>query len=48
MSPAYSKGAGLYFPQEVQLAGKKALSIEDFVRGRQEFIGAMLGNSDKS
>lgn len=45
---AIGTGDGLYFPQEVQLAGKKALSIDDFVRGRQEFIGAMLGNSDKS
>ena len=29
--------------EAVQLAGKKATSIEDFLRGRPDFIGSKLG-----
>ncbi|MEM7117109.1 MAG: methionyl-tRNA formyltransferase [Chloroflexota bacterium] len=29
--------------QEVQLAGKKAVNIDDFLRGRPQFVGARLG-----
>jgi methionyl-tRNA formyltransferase len=35
-------GRGLYFPLMVQLAGKKPTSVEDFVRGYPDFIGARL------
>ncbi|PJF41496.1 MAG: methionyl-tRNA formyltransferase [Phototrophicales bacterium] len=40
---AIGTGEGLYYPQEVQLAGKKAVDIEAFLRGHQTFIGARLG-----
>lgn len=43
---AIGTAEGLYFPTELQLEGKKSLPIDDFVRGRQEFIGAVLGHSD--
>lgn len=43
---AIGTGDGVYYPMELQLAGKKSLPIDDFVRGRQDFIGAMLGHSD--
>jgi len=39
---AIGTGAGLFFPSEVQLAGKKRLSIEDFVNGHGDFPGAVL------
>jgi methionyl-tRNA formyltransferase len=39
---AIGTGGGLYFPTMVQLAGKKATPIEDFVRGYPDFIGAKL------
>ena len=39
---AIGTGAGLFFPTEVQLAGKKRLSIEDFVNGQGDFPGAVL------
>jgi methionyl-tRNA formyltransferase len=39
---AIGTGDGLLYPVAVQLAGKKALDIEDFVRGRPDFIGAKL------
>jgi methionyl-tRNA formyltransferase len=41
---AIGTGEGLFCPQVVQLAGKKAVEIGDFVRGRADFIGARLGN----
>lgn len=34
---------GVYFPSQVQLEGKKAVSIDDFVRGHQDFVGTYLG-----
>lgn len=30
---------------EVQLAGKRVMSIDEFVRGHPQFVGAVLGNS---
>ena len=36
-------GAGLYLPRQLQLPGKKRLSVADFVNGRRDFIGAQLG-----
>ncbi|MCY4018581.1 MAG: methionyl-tRNA formyltransferase [Chloroflexi bacterium] len=39
---AIGTGAGLFFPTEVQLAGKKRLSIADFVNGHGDFPGAIL------
>ena len=40
---AIGTGDGLYYPHEVQLEGKKRMSITDFVNGYSEFIGAILG-----
>lgn len=40
---AIGTGDGLYLPQIVQLEGKKALNITDFVRGHRDFLGAQLG-----
>lgn len=40
---AIGTGAGLYLPDELQLAGKKRLCIADFVNGHQDFLGARLG-----
>jgi methionyl-tRNA formyltransferase len=36
-------GEGLYILQQVQLAGRKAMSIEEFVRGQADFIGRYVG-----
>ncbi len=35
-------GAGLYAPRELQLEGKKRLSVTDFLNGNAEIIGAQL------
>ncbi len=35
-------GDGLFLPTQVQLEGKKAMSIEDFLRGYPQFIDARL------
>jgi methionyl-tRNA formyltransferase len=35
-------GQGLYYPMMVQLAGKKATNIEDFIRGYPELKGSVL------
>lgn len=40
---AIGTGDGLYYPDEVQLAGKKRVSIADFVNGYGDFVGAQLG-----
>ncbi len=40
-------GAGCLQLDEVQLAGKRALSIAEFVRGQREFIGSFLGKSNE-
>lgn len=37
-------GAGMLLLKEVQLEGKKRLSIEEFVRGQADFIGSRLGD----
>ena len=36
-------GEGALVLKEIQLAGRKALKAEDFVRGQPGFIGAALG-----
>ena len=41
---AIGTGDGLYFPSELQLAGKRRLSVSDFVNGYGEIIGARLGS----
>jgi methionyl-tRNA formyltransferase len=30
--------------EEVQLAGKKTLAIQEFIRGQRDFIGSVLGS----
>lgn len=40
---AIGTGEGLYVMDSVQLAGKKVVSIDDFLRGHAQFIGARLG-----
>ncbi len=40
---AIGTGDGLYAPTQLQLAGSKAVSVEDFVNGYGDFIGATLG-----
>lgn len=39
---AIGTGQGLYAPETLQLAGKKAVSATDFVRGYADFIGSTL------
>ena len=36
-------GEGVLVLKEIQLAGRKAMKTEDFVRGQPKFIGAVLG-----
>ncbi len=36
-------GEGVLVLKEIQLAGRKALKTEDFVRGQPKFVGAVLG-----
>ena len=36
-------GADMYYPIELQLEGKRRLSVADFVNGYGDFIGAVLG-----
>ncbi len=40
---AIGTGDGLYVPAELQLAGKRAVSAQDFVRGHGAILGAALG-----
>ncbi len=40
---AIGAGAGLYYPTRLQLAGKRALRIADFVNGYHDFAGSQLG-----
>lgn len=40
---AIGTGDGLYFPLEVQLEGKKRVSITDFLRGYPQIVGEQLG-----
>jgi methionyl-tRNA formyltransferase len=39
-------GSGLMALQQVQPAGKRAMPIEDFLRGRPDFVGAILGEPE--
>lgn len=39
-------GSDLMALQQVQPAGKRAMSIEDFLRGRPDFVGAILGEPE--
>jgi methionyl-tRNA formyltransferase len=41
---ALTQNGGLAL-QEIQLAGKRALPVADFLRGRPELIGSKLGDS---
>jgi methionyl-tRNA formyltransferase len=36
-------GEGMFVLKEIQLAGRKAMKAEDFVRGQPKFVGAVLG-----
>jgi methionyl-tRNA formyltransferase len=36
-------GRGVLLLEEVQLAGKREMNVEDFVRGQREFVGDVLG-----
>jgi methionyl-tRNA formyltransferase len=38
-----STGSGSLILETIQLAGKKAMSAADFIRGRTEFAGSQLG-----
>ncbi len=40
---AVATGAGALVLRRVQLAGKRALAIDEFARGAREFIGSVLG-----
>jgi methionyl-tRNA formyltransferase len=40
---AIGTGEGLYCPTRVQLAGKKTVTLDDFVRGHRDFVGSDLG-----
>ncbi len=42
---AVATGEGALVLGEVQLAGKRALSAEDFARGQRDFVGSVLGLS---
>ena len=40
---AVTSANGVLILREVQLAGKRAMKIEEFVRGQREFVGSSLG-----
>jgi methionyl-tRNA formyltransferase len=40
---AVATGGGALLLSEVQLAGKRALSAEEFARGQRDFVGSVLG-----
>ena len=42
---AVTTGDGALILHEVQLAGKRAMSAQEFARGQREFVGAMLRNA---
>lgn len=42
-----SAGEGVLLLEEVQLAGKKAMSSEEFSRGQRGFLGSVLGKEGK-
>ena len=41
--PAVATGEGALLLREVQLAGKRAMDAEDFIRGQRDFVGSVLG-----
>ena len=43
-SIAVVTGEGVLVLKEIQLAGRKAMKVEDFVRGQPKFIGVVLGS----
>jgi methionyl-tRNA formyltransferase len=45
---AVATGDGALLLEEVQLAGKRAMLAEDFVRGQRDFVGAELGQEGES
>lgn len=40
---AIGAGEGLFYPTRLQLAGRAALSIDEFMRGQADLVGAALG-----
>lgn len=42
---AVATGDGGLVLQQVQLAGKRAMDIDDFIRGQRDFVGSMLKNA---
>lgn len=40
---AVATGAGALILREIQLAGKRAMKTEEFVRGKKEFVGSIVG-----
>ncbi len=41
-STAIGTGAGLFVPERIQLAGRKAVTLVEFLRGYEQFVGAQL------
>lgn len=41
---AIGTGEGIFYPTQLQLEGRGAAEVSDFVRGHQQFIGAVLGS----
>jgi methionyl-tRNA formyltransferase len=41
---AVATGADALLLEEIQLAGKKALAVQEFIRGQRDFIGSVLGS----
>jgi methionyl-tRNA formyltransferase len=39
---AVATGSGALILHEIQLAGKRAMMIEEFVRGQRNFVGSLL------
>lgn len=45
---AIGTGEGLYLPHHLQLAGRKAVTVEEFLRGQADFVGgAVTAGTDK-
>jgi methionyl-tRNA formyltransferase len=40
-------GEGALLLEKVQLAGRQAMSAEEFVRGQKGFVGATLGRHER-
>lgn len=40
---AVAAGKGALLVREVQLAGRRVMDVQDFLRGQRDFIGALLG-----